>query len=151
MWRFFPESKCLKKGIGVETIRPFRLLRKWSCLKNIVANTFVKTNIFIKICQNLKSVKYFHKNGPFVSHIINKFYLFCSNFKEMLTFVNFRNHFPRKFLSFLHTIVAKIILRNFFDKTICSIKIKLKFRFKPKRECLTTRWNGFAWGHSFMT
>ena len=33
------------------------------------AQLFARTNIFAKICQNLMSSKYFHKNGISVSHV----------------------------------------------------------------------------------
>jgi hypothetical protein len=37
---------------------------------------------FAKICQNLMSSKYFHKNGTFSLHVADKFYLFCNKLQE---------------------------------------------------------------------
>jgi hypothetical protein len=60
------------------------------------AKAFTEINISAKICQNLMSSKYFHKNGkngPFVSHVADKFRLFCNILKEKSTFVNFCENF----------------------------------------------------------
>ncbi len=50
-------------------------------LYSVYCIDFAKTNIFAKISQNLLSSKYFHKNGPVVSHVSDKFCLLCKNFK----------------------------------------------------------------------
>ncbi len=56
--------------------------RVCSRLKQIFANIFGKTNVFVKICQNLMSSKYFHKNEHFVSHVADRFCLFVISFRK---------------------------------------------------------------------
>ncbi len=46
---------------------------------NIIEIFFEKTNIFAKIWQILMSSKYFHKNGPFLSQVADKFLPFLRN------------------------------------------------------------------------
>ncbi len=83
--------------------------RNCSCYTYIFAKTFAKINIFLKtnifasICQNRMSSKYFHKNGPFVSHVADKFCLFLRNLKKS-PFFNFAN-----FFKFLQIIASKVL------------------------------------------
>jgi hypothetical protein len=78
---------------------------------------FAKTYIF-PICQNLMSLKYFHKNKPFVSHVADEFCLFRSKLKERSTFVYFRDTFRNL------RIFRKQLIRTWFSRK-CETKISV--------------------------
>jgi hypothetical protein len=78
-----------KVGLKQKCLFPFlrkcdisAVLAKFRSRTPIFAKTFAVTNISVKICQNLMSSKYFHKNGPIVLHVDDKFCLFCINPKS---------------------------------------------------------------------